>query len=305
MSFKDKLNDSLRNISESVLDYTMTRLDPKIWDIVDSKYILRDELRQSIIEVVESNFNAEHIQYLWLIGSITGFNYNEDTDIDVHIIPNSDFTEYEEYKDKIKALSDQDYVGKHPIQYYLHEPMDAPDSDGIWDIYSEEWLKWEDVPQANINDYYKEFMETVIPIDILKASLFRDLIDYKYIHRALEHSETADVDKVRDDLEEKLDDINIEIDLLIEKYQIVKDERSSAYYNEFDPSMDGNLKGTIDKYSSGSLLPGNVVYKLIERYMYKSFISNLKKFTKENGEVDDISDVDEVLDSFDLSGDQE
>ena len=120
--------------------------------------------------------------------SITGFGYNKETDIDIHIIPNSEFKDYEEYKNKIKELSDKEFVGEHPIQYYLHEPDDAPDSDGIWDIYEEEWLKWRDVPHANIKDYYNEFMETIIPIDLIKAKLFRDLIDYKHIYNASKYT---------------------------------------------------------------------------------------------------------------------
>ena len=125
-------------------------LNPKLWK--DSKLI--PEVRQKLLEISE-NFEQYveipmHIVDVVLVGSNASYNYTQYSDIDVHLIVNTDLTEgvpediqtlifnlkktsfNKEFDIKIKGI---------PVELYVEDLHSSVHSNGIYSIRRNKWVK--------------------------------------------------------------------------------------------------------------------------------------------------------------------
>lgn len=125
-------------------------LNPKLWK--DNKLI--PEVRQKLLEISE-NFEQYveipmHIVDVVLVGSNASYNYTQYSDIDVHLIVNTDLTEgipediqtlvfnlkktsfNKEFDIKIKGI---------PVELYVEDLHSSVQSNGIYSIRRNEWVK--------------------------------------------------------------------------------------------------------------------------------------------------------------------
>ncbi len=294
---KSKLLDL---IIESVLDFKRKDLPKAIWDESGGDYILNDALRQHILSSVEGILSSDKYEKIAIVGSIASHYYNDKTDVDVHIVPAEGLSEEERdgIQDRLDEISFRDFQGTtHPVNFYMHSTEDRDfHADAIYDVQNGEWLKREKLEHANIRDYYDHFRELINEVDLGKAELRRGLIDYEFLRDALPKADPAVVSEIEGEINETLDRINAEIDEILNTYEIAKDERTEALRREFEDGIESDLGGTLQKFQTASLLPENVLYKLLERYGYKEFFRTLKEFHKENDEVDSPGDVEELQD---------
>lgn len=281
-------------LSESVIDWRRADLPKDVWDKDGKEYVLKPELKDRIIEALENLPDAVWNR-VWIIGSIASKFYNKATDVDVHLLPSvmpEDM--YDEWKEKVRNLGQ--HWGGRPLEFYLHKEEIEPYADCIYDVKNDEWIKFEELQAADLKQYYDNFRKVVDDIDLEKAELYRDLVDYKVLDEALKEADPEVRDQIETELQEKLDEINLSIDKLIEEIVKAKDRRTQALYNEFNKSLDKNYSDAIKEFKQ--LLPDNVIYKLLERYHYKAFVTQLKKNKKLHGDVEDIDDVERSLDVF-------
>lgn len=280
----------LSHLYESVLDWKRPGLAPAVWSDEGGRHRIRTEVKVQIMSFIDT-LPPGMVQDIWVIGSITGFNYNDRTDIDVHVIPTGSVSE-QEYDEFADVFAEQiDFVEDHPIQYYLHRPDEYPTyADGIYDLGRDRWLKWQTTKKVNVRDYYDQFRQVVDNIDLDRSELRRDIIDYKELQDALPRA--MDQEDVEAEIEMKLMEINDGISGLIGEYEAAKQRRSDSLHG-FDDEFDVDEVGTVDRYRSD--VPDNVIYKLLERYHYKRFLRALKSHRKLHGEVDSEAEADHAM----------
>ena len=125
-------------------------LNPKLWK--DNRLI--PEVRQKLLEISE-NFEQYveipmHIVDVVLVGSNASYNYTQYSDIDVHLIVNTDLTEdvpediqtlvfnlkktsfNKEFDIKIKGI---------PVELYVEDLHSSVQSNGIYSIRRNKWVK--------------------------------------------------------------------------------------------------------------------------------------------------------------------
>ena len=125
-------------------------LNPKLWK--DNKLI--PEVRQKLLEISE-NFEQYveipmHIVDVVLVGSNASYNYTQYSDIDVHLIVNTELTEgvpediqtlvfnlkktafNKEFDIKIKGI---------PVELYVEDLHSSVQSNGIYSIRRDKWVK--------------------------------------------------------------------------------------------------------------------------------------------------------------------
>ena len=147
----------------SAIDYVRPTLPPQLWDVDKDPPILKDNIRNSIINTYIDTFEKAGLHHplkwtkgLYLTGSSTTYNYKEDGDVDIDIIYNQKIL-YKEYPD-LKKLTDNDLLNylkyiiysknskdvantTHTFSYTVLEPNDKPISDSVYDILKNKWDK--------------------------------------------------------------------------------------------------------------------------------------------------------------------
>jgi len=126
-------------------------LNPKIWD-VDTNTLL-PEVREKIVEIVsafEEYLDAPIVIVdVQLVGSNASYNYNDKSDLDVHIIAN--FEQVTENTEILKALYDmkKSQFNKEfditihgiEIEMYIQDIKSGITSNGIFSVCDNTWIK--------------------------------------------------------------------------------------------------------------------------------------------------------------------
>lgn len=141
----------MRHMKNVLEDFQLHEtLNPKLWK--DNKLI--PEVRQKLLEISE-NFEQYveipmHIVDVVLVGSNASYNYTQHSDIDVHLIVNTELTEgvlediqtlvfnlkktafNKEFDIKIKGI---------PVELYVEDLHSSVQSNGIYSIRRNKWVK--------------------------------------------------------------------------------------------------------------------------------------------------------------------
>lgn len=141
----------MRHMKNVLEDFQLHEtLNPKLWK--DNKLI--PEVRQKLLEISE-NFEQYveipmHIVDVVLVGSNASYNYTQYSDIDVHLIVNTELTEgvpediqtlvfnlkktafNKEFDIKIKGI---------PVELYVEDLHSSVQSNGIYSIRRDKWVK--------------------------------------------------------------------------------------------------------------------------------------------------------------------
>ena len=261
-------------IIESVVDPTRKELDPKLFD---ENQLLRDEVLGYLNDIKNKFEKYFRIDRAIIKGSILSYQWIDTTDVDVLFEIDEDVTEGE-IKKVLNIIGDDFVVPntEHPVQVYLYPgEYDNDMAEGIYD-FDKGWIKGPYNVTARVDDYIKQFNSVVNSIDIDIQQLRRDIIDYKILH-SLTKEEVAGLRGV---INKTLKSINQTVDELLEKRDDIKDARKLAYSDDVDIEQ-------LKKYKSRNLLPGNVVYKMLERYYYVQLLNKIDELYEDDEITDD------------------
>jgi len=135
---------------ESILeDYTQPDLCPKLWE--------DDDLRPKIVEklcAIADDFAAEYsidrdmIEDVILTGSLANYNWNEYSDIDIHLIVDFSQTHDDtdlvaEYYKLAKAVWNNDHTIRicgHEVELYVQDSTEKHYSTGVYSLWDEDWI---------------------------------------------------------------------------------------------------------------------------------------------------------------------
>lgn len=128
-------------------------LNPNLFNLEDST--LKEDVRERLIEIAdlfvenlkENKIPIKVIDY-WLLGSNAAYNYGEFSDIDLHIIVNTDIVEDSNILkllyDYVRSSFNKNYnilVKGQEVEIYLEDMNITAVSNGIYSLKKDRWIK--------------------------------------------------------------------------------------------------------------------------------------------------------------------
>ena len=277
-----------RLVTESILDEPKGELDPNVWEAQDNPitYVLKAEIFATIADGIDKLLDEDTpIKSIYVIGSLTGYRYTEDSDLDVTMVLDVTDEELEAFKAKLKDINGELAPGtQHPINFFLmNKDIPLHRFDSAYDPMKKEWLKPPKTEGINLFDIYDDFRSFVKKIDIEKEEAKRSLIDIKILNKAL--SGAADPAMIASKLTRRIEDLDDSVGELTKTFKKVHKDRDKAFH-DYETSGGGT--------TSPNLQPENVKYKLLERYHYLDFLKKLYEAVKHSGGIETPEGFDKV-----------
>lgn len=308
------MSDLLKMIlNESLIDFARTGLSPHVWTSEDGEYHLSLLAGKKIQYVLQQCPNTDILNIadqIHIVGSITTNLYTENTDIDVHITP-KDLTPWTE--DSVKELRQWfevnrrlvgGYVGTHPIEVYIQtNPNQDFLSDGVYDVRTHTWLKGPKIypedynPYEDFSDIADEIQNSAEDTDLLLGELKRDVIDYDTIKAALSRMSQDQKKYFLQILQDKLD----EIDLDIEKLVNMKKDWVSARKSSSQPTTPAQALNDVEMARTWK--NKNAIFKFLSRYRYLKVIKELSELIEDDEELTpgDVGVIKKIIGGTDVS----
>jgi len=295
---------SFSQFKESIIDIPRRTYAPSVFDDEDTD---NPKIKDSVLRLITEQFKEFETEYpilkYSLIGSMLTKRYRNDADLDINVLFDvpEDKREDERLRlsKKYLASSNPDNIQgklipgtKHPINYYFITDEETYDdqnkkADAVFDIKNQSFVKRPEDFEFNPNLYMRDFQKQVDKIDMLKGELKRDIIDYDELME-LKPNEIKDLEKR---ISNKLGEIEKDIQDLTDIGNKIDVERRAAFDTDMTPDE-------IKTYSIKNRLPANVVYKMLEKYHYLTFLKKCKKILDDgkvtDSEIDSLKSVDDV-----------
>ena len=283
---------SFSTFKESIIDIPRSTYAPMVFDKEDTS---NPVIKPSVIKMIEDQlavFAKEHpvLKYT-LIGSILTYRYRNDADLDINVLFDVPVEQQEDErlrlsKKYLSAKNPDNIQGinipgtKHPVNYYFITDEETYDdqnnkADATFDIKGQKFIKRPDDFKFDTSLYISDFNKKVQEIDVAKGELKRDIIDYDEL-KELKPGEIKDLQK---ELTSKLNEIETNLKDLSDIGDVVDVERRDAFNTDMTPDQ-------IKTFSIKNRLPKNVIYKMLEKYHYLTFLKKCKNIL-DDGEVTD------------------
>lgn len=175
-------------------------LNPKLFDLETNK--LKQEVLLKLNEIYEEflkqidplTLSVADVQF---VGSNAGYNYNNKSDIDLHIVVNFDLNYInDEILQSIYNDKKNDFNKKYdlelyniPVEVYIEDIKSMNASNGVYSVLRNEWIREPEPVKYEVPDYSKEADEAKKKVnEILKSGdpqLIEDTINGIYMSRKL------------------------------------------------------------------------------------------------------------------------
>lgn len=260
----------------SVIDYRRKSKAPTVWD--GDK--LDPRVRAHILGMIKQHFPGAIGAFI--LGSITTKRYTRYSDIDVNVVM-PEKVDLEPFRTIAKAInkSKPRFPGSpHVITFFMVHPADEKDAiqktTGAYDLVGNKWLKEPDDIGADPKQMEGAFQGQIADVDIALGELNRDVRDISLIMEAFREAPPAEKQKILGDLEDKKDEIEEDLKAITEEY----DEFHKARVASFEKEVEADGPAAAKKHLLNQTLPGNVVFKLMERYGYRDLLERLRDIYK-------------------------
>jgi hypothetical protein len=302
----------------SVLDYQQNSLCPEIFkhnNIRQGVYNFIVNQVKLFFESVEMDDCDEWIEDIYIGSSIATFYYTNTSDLDIKIV--IDLEEFRISNPRFDWISDQDFLDKlvdtgressfltaeipqtqHPIDAYFYSTEELPEEhlikyDSLYSLKQKDWIK---TPKRlngknKIIQIAKEksqlFMEN---LDIEIAQAKRNSIDLLIFIDYLKTIDKDDLEQVRSEFNELLNNLESSLDDLIDLRSDIKDMRTRTFSKKELSTELEKLMGSLN-YSDG-----NIVFKMLQRYGYMKILSEINEIVEKNKlKFKDIKEISKVL----------
>lgn len=260
----------------SVIDYKRKRKAPTVWDgdKIDPR------VRSHILGMIKQHFPGAIGSFI--LGSITTKRYTRFSDIDVNVVmpENVDLKPYTAIAKAINKSKPRFPGSPHVITFFMVHPAKEKDAiqktTGAYDLVSNKWLKHPDEVGADPKPMEGAFQGQIKDVDIAIGELNRDMRDITLIMEAFREAPEGEKQKILSDLEGKKQEIEDDLKVLTEEY----DEFHRARVASFEKEVDENGPVAAKKHLLNQTLPGNVVFKMMERYGYRDLLERLRDIYK-------------------------
>tara|TARA_R100000278_G_scaffold123235_1_gene112150 strand:+ start:1083 stop:2279 length:1197 start_codon:yes stop_codon:yes gene_type:complete len=282
---------------ESSIDNTRKSYSKDVFvDPASKKPRLKPEISAQIKQHVSLFNRIVPVKGFFIKGSILTKQYGPKADIDVYIF--ADIPDKENIKNKIEKLwSKVDetpaFGTNYPLQYYISDvDYDFEKTEAAYDVKNDKWIKQTEPKNIKVSNYRAELNDIFNKLDISAGELKRDVLDYAYLVEIPE----KDLKGLKAELDDKLKEINYDISILLKSYKEIKTARQDAFEKDMTSQQ-------IKKFGRKTHLPGNVIFKFLERYYYIHLIKHIKDIVGEDekvkkSEVEDIKNLFVKKESF-------
>ena len=277
---------------ESSIDFPQTDLPKDIWDKDGDSYVLKPEVKDKILQALATYPKVQLVEWaqeIRIVGSITSNQYQEGADIDVHLVGDTsklpDGMDGESLKkDVYKFFKQKDIpVGNFHIEVYIQtNPAQDYMSVGVYDVKNDEWEKGPDKKDRGFNPYeaYAEIFDKIRSsaqgADIKFGELKRDVIDYDVIKKALGYVPKENKEKIKEELQKRLDEIEQDIKALM------KDKLDWINARKLASNPSSKEQALNDLKLAKEFGEKNAIFKFLNRYQYMKVISELEKMIEDD-----------------------
>lgn len=262
-------------VTESILDPTRQSLDPDLFIRPDDPPPLRPGVRAYLYRSCLHYSQWGRVVGIYLTGSLLSYQWTETTDADVKIVlePHDDEALWAAVKDAT-ARTDRGLIQgtQHPVDFFIVTPDEwatiQPRLDGVYDVLNDKWVHGPYSYTVEVQDFLGLFDEAVQSLDVAQGELKRDLVDYETLQEMSKH----DLEQTTEAVMGKLAEIDRGVRRLSQTFAILQALRGGGF-----------RLADIEAARSGQTAPGNVLYKLLERYHYVDLLKKLRQAVREAG----------------------
>lgn len=213
-------------------------LNPLLWNedntLKQDVFEKLSNIAQEFLKFIEIPLNIVDIE---IVGSNASYNYNEKSDIDLHIIVNSEVNYIEPtilrqlYNDR-KGAFNRDYeleINGLPVELYIEDVKDGNATNGRFSILKNEWVKFPEPITYEVPDISKDLNEMLDKcfktLQSSDAEEVRTLINDIYMMRKLGLAEDGEA-SVGNLVFKELRNMDIMSDLKDHYYELRSEELS-------------------------------------------------------------------------------
>jgi 2'-5' RNA ligase len=322
LSFTNTLLKIKNNLTGSVLDYPKPGLDPQVWQADGT---MHTAIKQEILKKLSDFFQSKgvkkevkkFVKYVNIIGSLTSYQYNSKSDLDVHVgihlnafkdaLSKTTFWVNDDeladllnktWKDELNEIEPKVVQGtSHPVEYFfeIEGYYNTNRSDGVYSLLKNKWKKEPRTVDYDFDlaEYYPKIVEEandfLKDIDSGLGEVKRDIGDIALLKETLERFPKEKRKLFKKKIHEKIDQINYNISVIVETGQEIIDKRKQDYKPE---------------------AISNILFKYLQRYGYVWLIKQLEDVLEndvtEEVNIEDLNDVmelEQILDDFECRED--
>lgn len=260
----------------SVIDYERKRLAPTVWG-EDGNII--PQLRSFIFGLIRKNYPGAIGAYV--LGSITTKRYTSDSDIDVEVVmPKSvDLKIYGKISQELTKENIRFHGSPHTIGFYAVHPNDHKDAlektVGAYDLVQDKWIKHPEDVGADADQMEDAFKGQIKDVDISLGELNRDMRDIQRLIDAFPEVPKEQQQQILQKLQDKKEEIEEDLAAITEDYDELHRARAASFAKELESDPAAG-----QKHLNNQTLPGNVVFKMMERYGYRELLEKLRDIYK-------------------------
>ncbi len=323
LSFQNALLRVKNHITGSILDYPKPGLDPQVWQADGT---IHTTIKHEILKKLADFFQAKGIKkqvkkfvrYVNIIGSLTSYQYNSKSDLDVHVgvdlnalkkalskttfwVSDDELADLlnKHWKDELNEIEPKTVQGtQHPIEYYFEVEgyYKTNKSDGVYNLIKDKWKK---EPRTvdydfDLSEYYPKIVdeasEFLKDIDAGLGDVKRSIGDIAFLKETIERFPKDKRKLFKKKIHDKIEQINATISQIVESGQEIIDQRKQDY-------------------SPTSV--SNILFKYLQRYGYIWLIKQLEEVLENDvteqvniEDLQDVKDLEQILEDFDCREDE-
>ena len=300
--FPEDVPDNRKSIKESVLDPVHKEKCQELWD-ADNK--LKPEVKKFILDTLEtfekSLSYSLNIKGIYLIGSSTGYQYTETSDIDCTVVIAREFSDTE-YDDFMKVLPNgHDVPGTHhPVNYFFTSELVDHNCENIYDVKSDSWIKetpkeQSELPTGYILELAKFFMNS---LDLTFNEYARDKQEYLEYKSMDPNSVDISEKEKHEAMDKKMTEIKADLDSLRIGNHVIRGFLHEAYESDDNQYAIHITIENPNKDPRKSI--NNLVYKCLEKFGYRTKLDSTIAEAEAFIEAECPSEKDETTDKAEL-----
>jgi len=282
----------------SIIDEKKDKLDPTIWGrSADGSVVLREEVARAIRRKTRELVDGIPVRGAHLVGSITGYYYSPDSDLDINLVLDVSDELLLALRDRAKTKVNGQFVPgtKHPINFFVrNETPSLSAFDGVYDLKRDVWVKKPTDVGVDLFSIYDDFKQHLSELDAQIGEAWRSIIDLDKLKESLKYGGSREIYRK---IKERLDDLDDAITSLVAEYDDVHQKRVEGFERQIELADRG-----LSPYPSLNVIPENIRYKVLERYHYVDFLKKLREVLESaDGKIDtpqEVQDVRETLQMF-------
>lgn len=273
--FEKSLNDGeeeVKELHESVLDPVHKERCQELWDGDKLKPAVKAFILDTLNEFLKQTKFDINVTAIYLLGSSTGYQYTDTSDIDCNVEIDRPFKDAAERHEFVKTIPNGHNVPgtQHPVNYFFLTEFQEKNAENIYELNSDTWLKKSPkeasvLPTGYILELSKFFMHS---LDLTFSEYARDkqeYLEYKAMDPlTLEISEKEKAEA----MDKKLTEIKSDLDALRIGNHVIRGFLHEAYDSEDNQYIIHIEIENPNKDPRKSI--NNLVYKCLEKFGYRT-----------------------------------